>query len=96
MTERHRVTEHRRVWRMVFVRNLLKRILPIQLRADVAIRSRFRYESVISPYRCKPPYEHPHFWKYLLSFINGADLPRPIIEQFAEIAEMKCVTTMCF
>ncbi len=31
-------------------------------------------------------YEHPHFWKYLLYFINGADLPRPIIDQFAEIA----------
>lgn len=31
-------------------------------------------------------YEHPHFWKYLLYFINGADLPRPIIEQFSEIA----------
>jgi hypothetical protein len=32
-------------------------------------------------------YEHPHFWKYLLYFVNGADLPRPIIDQFAEIAE---------
>lgn len=31
-------------------------------------------------------YEHPHFWKYLLYFINGAELPRPIIHQFAEIA----------
>jgi hypothetical protein len=31
-------------------------------------------------------YEHPHFWKYLLYFIIGADLPRPIIDQFAEIA----------
>jgi hypothetical protein len=31
-------------------------------------------------------YEHPHFWKYLLYFINGTDLPRPIIEQFSEIA----------
>lgn len=31
-------------------------------------------------------YEHPHFWKYLLYFINGADLPRPIIDQFVEIA----------
>jgi hypothetical protein len=31
-------------------------------------------------------HEHPHFWKYLFYFINGADLPRPVIEQFAEIA----------
>lgn len=31
-------------------------------------------------------YEHPHFWKYLLYFINGAELPRAIIETFAEIA----------
>jgi len=32
-------------------------------------------------------HEHPHFWKYLLYFINGAELPRPVIEQFAEIAK---------
>lgn len=32
-------------------------------------------------------YEHPHFWKYLLYFINGADLPRPVVLAFAEIAK---------
>ena len=40
-------------------------------------------------------YEHPHFWKYLLYFINGADLPRPVIDQFAELAaDEDAVTTM--
>lgn len=32
-------------------------------------------------------YEHPHFWKYVLYFINGADLPSAIVERFAELAK---------
>jgi hypothetical protein len=31
-------------------------------------------------------YEHPHFWKYVLYFINGADLPSAIVDRFAELA----------
>ena len=32
-------------------------------------------------------YEHPHFWKYLIYFINGAELPNQIVDQFAAIAK---------
>ena len=32
-------------------------------------------------------YAHPHFWKYLLYFINGADLPRNVVEEFRKIAQ---------
>jgi hypothetical protein len=32
-------------------------------------------------------YEHPHFWKYVLYFINGADLPTAIVERFVELAK---------
>lgn len=32
-------------------------------------------------------YEHPHFWKYLIYFINGADLPQEVVEEFAQISK---------
>ncbi len=32
-------------------------------------------------------YVHPHFWKYLLYFINGADLPRNVVDDFRKIAD---------
>lgn len=32
-------------------------------------------------------YEHPHFWKYILYFINGADLPSAMVERFVELAK---------
>jgi len=32
-------------------------------------------------------YEHAHFWKYLMYFINGVDLPREIADQFVAISK---------
>lgn len=34
-------------------------------------------------------YTHPHFWKYLLYFVNGPDLPSEVVVNFAEIAKDK-------
>jgi hypothetical protein len=31
-------------------------------------------------------YTHAHFWKYLFFFIDGASVPSPMREQFAEVA----------
>ncbi|HTF68190.1 MAG TPA: hypothetical protein VK638_36480 [Edaphobacter sp.] len=32
-------------------------------------------------------YEHPHFWKYLIYFINGPELPHHVVDQFDAIAK---------
>lgn len=31
-------------------------------------------------------YEHPHFWRYVLYFVNGADLPSAVVERFVGLA----------
>jgi len=32
-------------------------------------------------------YAHPQFWRYLLYFINGADLPRAVVADFQKISQ---------